>query len=152
MSAPNENEVEAALALAERNDTQAHRETLNRMRRWIVPNVTSENDDMIASRILAAEVRRLRELEKESLSLLRFTGEVFHGFRGLEFGHIDGGDFQDIAERHGLLRQITMIEPCCDECSCAVECDFPLTCYQNTDLAQKAIRAFDAMPKDQKPA
>lgn len=54
-------------------------------------------------------------------------------------GDLDGGDLQDIAEKHGLLRQETRYEPCGDGCNCAEVCDEEdfkrgVTCYLKTEL------------------
>jgi predicted phosphohydrolase len=64
MNATSEMEVEAALAVADRKETYAQRKILDGIRQWVIPQVVSENYDMIASRILAAEVRRLRDLQR----------------------------------------------------------------------------------------
>src|SRR5690242_8335694 len=34
-------------------------------------------------------------------------------------GGIDGGDLQEIAEKHGLLIEKQMVAPCCESCNCA---------------------------------
>lgn len=53
-----------------------------------------------------------------------------------EFGDIECADLQDLAEKHGLLKLVTMSGPCDDEsCSCAdLGAEFPTTCYRRTPL------------------
>lgn len=46
-----------------------------------------------------------------------------------EPGDVDGGALQELAEKHGLLEQRTVNEPCREGCSCAVYGDFPSTCF-----------------------
>jgi hypothetical protein len=52
---------------------------------------------------------------------------------------IDVGDLQDIAEKHGLLKQETRYEPCGENCSCKgyfTPKDFKegIICYRKTEL------------------
>lgn len=51
-----------------------------------------------------------------------------------EGGDLDGGTIQEWAEKAGLLEARTMTEPCSEgqNCRCADDNDFPLTCYQKT--------------------
>jgi hypothetical protein len=55
-------------------------------------------------------------------------------------GGIDGGELQDIAEKHGLLRPETRYAPCREEgCTCAEyvnaqEFEQGVTCYRKTAL------------------
>ncbi len=67
-------EIEAALARAERQEAIRHRETLDKLRQWIIPDVVSENNDMIASRILASELRRIRSELTELKDNFRHSG------------------------------------------------------------------------------
>jgi len=50
-------------------------------------------------------------------------------------GGIDGGDLQEIAEKHGLLIEKQMVAPCCESCNCA-DCGVsgPTPCYWQTAL------------------
>jgi len=50
-----------------------------------------------------------------------------------EGGSFDGGDIQDIAVKHGLLRTETRDEECGDVCACR-EHGFPAECYRKTEL------------------
>lgn len=53
------------------------------------------------------------------------------GFEGCD---VDGAAIQEWAEKAGLLEERTMTEPCSEgqNCRCAEDGDFPLTCYQKT--------------------
>lgn len=52
-----------------------------------------------------------------------------------EGGSFDGGDIQDIAVKHGLLRIEQRTEECGDVCACRSEGDgFPAECYRKTAL------------------
>ena|SRR3990167_6127047 len=45
-------------------------------------------------------------------------------------GDLDGGDLQDIAEKHGLLKSETVTEPCGENCWCNYHGEFPAVCYK----------------------
>ena len=54
-------------------------------------------------------------------------------------GDLDGGDLQEIAEKHGLLKLETRYEPCGESCKCseyanAFEWKDGVTCYRKTNL------------------
>ena len=50
-----------------------------------------------------------------------------------EGGSFDGGDIQDIAVKHGLLRIESRDEECGEVCACR-EYGLPAECYRKTDL------------------
>lgn len=67
-----------------------------------------------------------------------------------EGGSFEGGDIQDIAVKHGLLRIEQRTEECGDVCACRSEGDgFPAECYRKTALlrgeqpAPVAVTGFD---------
>lgn len=66
---------------------------------------------------------------------LKFADHIINGI--FEGGDWDGGDLQDLAVQYGLLEQMEMQAPCCDEgCQCAQNgADFPTMCYRKTYLA-----------------
>ena len=89
--------------------------------------------DAQAMTALADEVRRLRG---EAGNLRAFAQDVMQCW---PMGDLDGGELQDAAEKHGLLRPETRHEPCCEGCSCAeyalpVEFSDGVTCYRKTPL------------------
>jgi hypothetical protein len=45
-------------------------------------------------------------------------------------GGVDGGDLQDIAESHGILKQESVSERCGENCSCAEYGAFPTQCFK----------------------
>jgi hypothetical protein len=47
---------------------------------------------------------------------------------------MDGGDFQELAAKHGVLVEVTATEPCGSQGSCSCEesgVGFPTTCFRN---------------------
>ncbi|MGF6153969.1 hypothetical protein [Pseudomonas fluorescens] len=63
--------------------------------------------------------------------LKAFANELING--SLEGGSFDGGDIQDIAVKHGLLRIESRDKECGEICACR-EFGFPAECYRKTDL------------------
>lgn len=45
-------------------------------------------------------------------------------------GDLEGGEIQDKALELGLLHEVVVTEPCCDECRCAEYDDFPQKCIR----------------------
>lgn len=72
-------------------------------------------------------------------ALRAFAQEVFDYFDLSSFG-MEGSELQEIAEKHGLLRQERRHEPCGKECRCEWEAHFDgdlatgVMCYQRTSL------------------
>ncbi|MGE6320585.1 hypothetical protein ACQKEF_09940 [Pseudomonas oryzihabitans] len=67
-----------------------------------------------------------------------FANELISG--ALQGGDFSGADIQELAVKHGLLREERREEPCRDEgCACA-EYGFPTECYRKT-AALAAMRA-----------
>jgi len=74
----------------------------------------------------------VQKLEDLNAHFIDFIDEVLEiGFEG---GDLDGGDIQALAERHGLLRPVTVKEPCGEGCVCREYNDFPCRCYRKTYL------------------
>ena len=44
--------------------------------------------------------------------------------------HTECEGIQELAVNHGVLVEVTVTEPCGDNCECAEVSDFPLTCYR----------------------
>lgn len=49
-------------------------------------------------------------------------------------GGIDGGDIEDAAIRHGLLKEEVRTERCGKRCACAIYGRFPKICFQRTAM------------------
>ena len=65
--------------------------------------------------------------EAHSKRLEDFSREVMQAWP--ESG-VEGGDLQDIAERHGLLVREERSAPCGEDCVCVGYGDFPMVCYR----------------------
>jgi len=75
--------------------------------------------------------------------LLKFADWVINqSFDGM---YADGGDIQEQAEHYGLLKQVIVTAPCCDDCACAEYGEFPMHCYRKTYL--NALDKEDARPQ-----
>lgn len=60
-----------------------------------------------------------------------WEGFVREMFDDRERGDWDGGEIQDVAEKHGVLIRTTVTEPCDPEhCVCAEYGEFPLECFR----------------------
>jgi len=54
-------------------------------------------------------------------------------------GDADGATIQELALKHGLLKEVVETGPCNDErCICAEVTDFPTTCNRKTYLGKEA--------------
>jgi len=49
-------------------------------------------------------------------------------------GSLDGCDIEEIAVKHGLLEERVVVEPCSENCDCALMQGFPAKCYFKTPL------------------
>jgi hypothetical protein len=93
-------------------------------------------------KLLEDKLNGLSPLELEVIKLRVFREFAKELFELWDFeGDIDGGDFQDLAVKHGLLVSETRITPCHKEddtyyCSCAEYhgCDESVTCYRYAAL------------------
>ena len=73
----------------------------------------------------------LYTLERERNQLRAFAIEMINA--SFEGGSFDGGDIQDIAVKHGLLRIERREDECGEACACR-EYGFPAECYRKTSL------------------
>lgn len=74
-----------------------------------------------------------REQPSQDNALKAFANDMITA--AFEGGSFDGGDIQDIAVKHGLLRIEQRTEECGDVCACRSEGDgFPAECYRKTAL------------------
>ena len=69
--------------------------------------------------------------EKERDQLLAFANEMVNA--AYEGGSFEGGEIQDIAVKHGLMRIEQRDDECGDACACR-EYGFPAECYRKSDL------------------
>lgn len=70
-------------------------------------------------------------LKAERGQLKAFAVEMINA--SFEGGSFDGGDIQDIAVKHGLLRIEQREEECGERCACR-EYGFPAECYRKTPI------------------
>jgi len=106
------------------------------------------NNDLQCEKIFNNSSHKLITDRDTIIEKLRaFANELMDEWPG---GSFDGGDLQDIAERHGLLKPTTQHQPCCElcqknesheNCSCACteyysseEWVAGITCYRKTPL------------------
>ncbi|MBP5054358.1 hypothetical protein [Pseudomonas chlororaphis] len=71
------------------------------------------------------------KLSEYPAPLRAFANEMIAA--AFEGGSFEGGDIQDIAVKHGLLRIEQRSDECGEACSCR-EHGFPLDCYRKTSL------------------
>ncbi len=73
---------------------------------------------------LRTENRELRDALGDAARLRRFALSLLEAS---DYNDIDGGDFQDICVKFGVLVPTRVVEPCGDGCNCE---DFPSTCFK----------------------
>lgn len=73
---------------------------------------------MDAERELRALAARVAELRRFAVGILDLCP------------HTECEGIQELAVNHGVLVEVTVTEPCGDNCECAEVSDFPLTCYR----------------------
>jgi hypothetical protein len=76
-------------------------------------------------------LRQLEAAQADNARLQAFAQAVMLSWPDHD---VDGGDLQEIAERHSLIVPVEVTEPCSDNCPCAEVDSFPLTCYRKTPL------------------
>ncbi len=97
----------------------------------------SSNCEAVGLKVLAeggSEIVPLYRHPAEQIAadaLKAFANEMINA--SFEGGSFDGGDIQDIAAKHGLLRIEPRNEECGEVCACR-EYGFPAECYRKTDL------------------
>lgn len=78
---------------------------------------------------MASHYRTFKAAELSMEGLRAFANEMISA--AFEGGSFDGGDIQDIAVKHGLMRIETRDKSCGEACVCA-EYGFPAQCYRKT--------------------
>lgn len=72
--------------------------------------------------------------EDQHAKLLAFARDILEAWPD---GGVDGGELQELAEKHRLLIPTERAEPCGEYCVCAARyglVEFPLTCYRRADF------------------
>lgn len=132
--------------------------TTERLPSWMTENGVPER--LESSQLVVLLQAKIKHLEQKladqpvNLTAVDMTTAVADGFRdgqaadalkafsremidaAFEGGSFDGGDIQDIAVKHGLLRIEPRNEECGEVCACR-EYGFPAECYRKTDLIAK---------------
>ena len=83
---------------------------------------------------------RVKTVVAERDQLKAFAVEMINA--AFEGGSFDGGDIQDIAVKHGLLRIEKREDECGERCACR-EYGFPAQCYRKTELLVVECGAVD---------
>lgn len=78
-------------------------------------------------------------------ALRSFADEVVSA--AYEGGSFEGGDIQDMAVKHGLLRIESRSEECGEACACR-ECGFPAECYRKTSLLCASAEPSSPVERD----
>lgn len=93
-----------------------------RLPEWVACGHVMKMDGHKAPECPYCKIARLEAFARELLKRWDFNGDI------------DGGDFQEIAHRHGILEAVEVTEPCGEICDCAEYCggDWPMTCYRST--------------------
>ncbi|MFK3971055.1 DUF3850 domain-containing protein [Pseudomonas sp. NPDC087358] len=82
-----------------------------------------------------APAEDVRAVVEEPPGLREFAKEIITAaYDGVSY---DGGDIQDIAVKHGLLRSERHTAPCGEHCACS-EYGFPTVCLRRTELLNPA--------------
>lgn len=84
--------------------------------------------------------REYAAMKAENDTLRAFANEMVSS--AFEGGSFDGGDIQDIAVKHGLLRIEQPEEECGEVCACR-EYGFPTECYRKTRLLKASAENKD---------
>ena len=92
----------------------------------MVTNSRAVRDDWIRSELPVCPLYGHPAEQRTPDALKAFANEMISG-------SFDGGDIQDIAAKHGLLRIESRDEECGEVCACR-EYGFPAECYRKTDL------------------
>ena len=92
----------------------------------MVTNSRTVRDDWIRSELPVCPLYGHPAEQRTPDALKAFANEMISG-------SFDGGDIQDIAAKHGLLRIESRDEECGEVCACR-EYGFPAECYRKTDL------------------
>jgi len=94
-------------------------------------NQAKRLSDCPADRLAQCRGGDVRAALPELVGLRAFANEIISAaYEGVSY---DGGDIQDIAVKHGLLRAERDVDPCSAHCAC-IEYGFPTACLRRTDL------------------
>lgn len=93
--------------------------------------MTKPGEALKAWNTRAAPAEDVRAVVEEPVGLRAFANDMISA--AYEGGSFDGGDIQDIAVKHGLLRIEQRVEACGEHCACS-EYGFPAECYRRTDI------------------
>lgn len=127
---------------AAREDDVLRDEALTWLRNKRERTTGGERSKRILSYIIAA-LRPSRPAPRETPDWEGFVREMFDA---PDRGDWDGGEIQEVAVKHGVLREVTVTEPCSPEgCVCAEVDAFPLTCYR---LAPKSAAPRETEPSE----
>jgi Lar family restriction alleviation protein len=113
---------------------------------WNIPALVAEAHEVertalrkrlsiITEQCLSVE-KRLGEAQQENATLRAFAQAVMEVW---PMGDLDGGDLQEIATKHGMLKPETRNAPCGEACSCneyadPYEWEDGVVCYRKTAL------------------
>jgi len=78
--------------------------------------------------ILATPSPETAALIADGEKALAFVREIFGG--EYERGDWEGADLQNLGVKTGVLRVVSVDEPCGEACGCAGYGDFPMECYR----------------------
>lgn len=88
-----------------------------------------------AERLAQCRGGDVRAVLPEPVGLREFANEIVSAaYEGVSY---DGGEIQDIAVKHGLLRSERHTEACAEHCACS-EYGFPTVCLRRTELLNPA--------------
>ncbi len=89
---------------------------------------------------LVRKDKRIATLEARAKALQAFAQDIMSNWPE---GDIDGGDLQEIAVKHGLLKPVMMDRPCSEDCHCQEfysSAEWPVECFRKTDLLSSEER------------
>ena len=93
------------------------------------------NSDHRAANEYCDMVRRITELEADKAKLVKFANGVLE-MVGESYTDPDGYEVTVRAGENGLIKAVTVTEPCGEYCACA-DCGFPTQCLRPTDLIKE---------------
>ncbi|SET89482.1 hypothetical protein [Pseudomonas graminis] len=98
-------------------------------------NQAKRLSDCPAERLAQCRGGDIRSALPGPAGLREFANEIVSAaYEGVSY---DGGEIQDIAVKHGLLRAERHTEACAEHCAC-IEYGFPTVCLRRTELLNPA--------------
>jgi len=80
--------------------------------------------------LAALQEQAEQRLKRDEKNFKGFADEIIDaGWSGV---NLDGADIQEIAVKHGLLKEVTRTERCGDKCDCVDVVEFPTQCFDKT--------------------